>query len=82
MHKYVAIIQGPVEYLKEGVLVEEFKITQEEIDECREDDEDDAQVIDYILEEYHNTWEQGWCHAQVFTLGQYKIICPDFKSSI
>ena len=82
MHKYVAIIQGPKEYLKEEVLVEEFAITQEEIDECREEGEEDDEVIEYILEEYCNAWEQRWCRAQVFTLGQYRIIRPDFKSSI
>ena len=81
MHKYVALITGPKEYLKEEVRVETFEITQEEIDECREGDESDEQVIDYILDEYHNAWEQRWCRAQVVTLGQYKIIHPDFQES-
>jgi hypothetical protein len=79
MYKYVAIVKGPKEYLKEEVLVETFEITQEEIDECREDGESDEQVIDYILDEYAAEWEQRWCHAQVFTLGQYRIIRPDFQ---
>lgn len=81
MHKYVAIITGPKEYLKEEVRVETFEITQEEIDECREEDESDEQVIDYILDEYHNAWEQRWCRVQVVTLSQYKIIHPDFQES-
>lgn len=78
MHKYVALVRGPKEYLKEEVLIEKFEITQEEIDECREQGESDEEVIDYIIEEYHNTWEQRWCHAQLFTIGQYRIIDPNF----
>lgn len=80
-NKYVAIIRGPKEYLKEETLIEKFEITQEEIDECREAGEQDEEVIEYIIEEYHNEWEQRWCRAQVFTLGQYKIIDPDFQWS-
>ena len=78
-HKFVALVTGPKEYLKEEVLVEPFEITQEEIDECREGEESDEEVIEYILEEYGNAWGQRWCHAQVFTLGQYRIISPDFQ---
>lgn len=79
MHRYIAIVKGPKEYLKEEVLLEKFEITQEDIDEFREREESDDEVIDYIVEEYCNEWEQRWCHAQVFTLGQYKIIYPDFQ---
>lgn len=81
MNRYVAIVKGPKEYLKGEVLIETFEITQEEIDECREEGESDEEVIEYIIEEYHNEWEQRWCHAQVFTLGQYRIIHPDFQWS-
>jgi hypothetical protein len=79
MHKYIALIQGPKEYLKEEVLIEKFEITQEEIDDCREQGESDEQVIDYIIEEYNNSWEQRWCHVQLFTIGQYRIINPTFE---
>jgi len=80
-NKYVALVTGPKEYLKEEVLVEQFEISQAEIDECREGEESDEEVIAYILEEYENEWAQRWCHVQLFTLGQYKIIRPDFKWS-
>lgn len=76
--KYVAVITGPVEYLNSKTRIETFEITQEEIDECREEGESDEQVIDYILEEFNNEWEQRWCRAHVFTLGQYRILNPDF----
>jgi hypothetical protein len=78
MHKYVAVVQGPEPYLKGGVLIERFEITKEEIDECRDGDEYDEEVIEYIIEEYHNAWEQRWCRAQLFTIGQYRIIDPNF----
>ena len=79
MHKLVAIIQGPKEYLKREVRVERFEITQEEIDECREGDESDAEVLEYITEEYCNEWAQRWCNVQLFTLAQYRIIDPTFE---
>jgi hypothetical protein len=82
MYKYVALVTGPKEYLKEEVLIETFEITQEEIDDCRESEESDEQVIEYIIEDYNNGWEQRWCRAQVFTLSQYRIVDPFFEWKI
>jgi hypothetical protein len=82
MHKYVLLVTGPHPYLQGGPKIEEFEITQAEIEENREGSESDEEVISYLLDEACAEWEQRWCRAQAFTLGQYKIICPDFKSSI
>ena len=79
MNTYIAIITGPKEYLKEGVKVEQLKITQEEIDENREEGESDKEVIDYIIEEYRNEWEQRWCKVQLLTPAQYRMFDPNFK---
>ena len=79
MYKYVLLITGPIEYLKDGPKIEKLEITQDEIDECREEGESDEEVIDYILEEACAEWEQRWCHAQVFTLGQWGILQPNFE---
>ena len=82
MHKYVLLITGPHPYLKGGPKIEKFEITQEEIDECREGDESDEEVIDYILDEACAEWEQRWCRAQVFTEVQWKNFASDFFKSI
>lgn len=79
MHKYVAVITGPKEYLNEELRVERFYITEEDIADCREEGESEEETIEYILKEYRAEWEQRWCHAQLFTEAQYKIIDPDFQ---
>jgi len=79
MHKYVMLISGPITYLKDGPKIEKFEITQEEINDCREGDEGDDEVINYILEEACAEWEQRWCRAQVFTLAQWRVVQPAFE---
>lgn len=81
MNKYVALIQGPKEYLKDEVRVEKFEITQEDIADCREgfEEDTDEEIVEYLLEEYQNAWEQRWCGVQIFTLAQYRIIDPNFQ---
>jgi hypothetical protein len=78
MRNYVMIITGPKEYLKDSPKIEKFTITQEEIDELREGEESDDEVIEYILEEVCAEWEQRWCKAQVFTENQWN----NFSSKI
>ena len=79
MHKYILLISGPITYLKEGPKIEKFIITQEEIDECREEGESDEEVIEYILEEACAEWEQRWCRAQAFTESQWRVVQPKFE---
>lgn len=72
MITFKLLITGPKEYLKDGVLLEDLTITREEIEELREEDETDDDVIQYILEEEVNGWAQRWCKCQVFTLEEWQ----------
>jgi len=67
--KYKAIITGPKEYLPGGVKVEEFVITQEDINEylSEDDSETEEDAIEYYKEDYIAAWEQGWCKVQLLT---------------
>ena len=67
--KYKAIITGPKEYLPGGVLMEEFVITQDDINEYlgEEDSETEEDAINYYKEEYIAEWAQRWCTAQLLT---------------
>ena len=67
--KYKAIITGPKEYLPGGVLMEEFVITQDDINEYlgEEDSETEEDAINYYKEEYIAEWAQRWCNAQLIT---------------
>jgi len=82
MNKFFLIVTGPHPYLKEGPKIEEYTITQEEIEENREGDESDDEVIDYLLEEAVAEWEQRWCKAIVLdetTFRALKKSCLDFQ---
>ena len=74
MITFKLLITGPNKYLKDGVLLEDLTITDGEIEELREDDETDDDVIQYILEEEVNGWAQRWCKCQVFTLEEWQQI--------
>jgi hypothetical protein len=67
--KYIAIITGPKEYLPGGVKVEEFVITQEDIDDYLEEDDSETEedAINYYKEDYIAAWTQGWCNVQLLT---------------
>jgi hypothetical protein len=67
--KYKAIITGPKEYLPFGVRIEEFEITQEEIDDylAEDDSETEEDAINYYKEDYIASWEQNWCKVQLLT---------------
>jgi len=67
--KYKAIVTGPKEYLPGGILVEEFVITQEDINEylSEDDSETEEDAINYYKEDYVAGWAQRWCTAQLLT---------------
>ena len=67
--RYKAIVTGPKEYLPGGVLMEEFVITQEDINEYlgEEDSENTNVAINYYKEEYIAEWAQRWCNVQLIT---------------
>lgn len=67
--RYRAIVTGPKEYLPGEVLIEEFVITQEDINEylCENDSETEEDAINYYKEEYIAEWAQRWCNAVLFT---------------
>lgn len=72
--KYKAIITGPKEYLPGGVLMEEFVITQEDINEYlgEEASETEEDAINYYKEEYIAEWAQRWCNAQL--INKYEVM--------
>ena len=82
MHKFFLIITGPHPYLQAGPKIDEYSISQEEIDENREDDESDDEVINYLLGEAIAEWEQRWCRAFVLSEEEFKYLkksCLDFQ---
>jgi len=72
--KYKAIITGPKEYLKDGILVEDFEITENDVLEVIEEGESSEDVIDYLIEEYCATWEQRWCKVTLLTLEEFEEV--------
>jgi len=69
--KFYLRITGPKEYLPEGTKYEEHTITREDIDDSREEDEMDEDVIDYIIEQEIAAWEQHWCTVTQITKEEY-----------
>jgi hypothetical protein len=65
--KFKAIITGPEAYLPEGVKVEDFEITEQDVLEVIEEGETSEDAIAYIKEEYCATWEQHWCKVTLLT---------------
>ena len=67
--RYRAIVTGPKEYLPGEVLIEEFVITQEDINEYLGEDgsETEEDAINYYKEEYIAEWAQRWCNVQLIT---------------
>jgi hypothetical protein len=70
--KFYLLVTGPKEYLPSGSKVEEYEITQEEIDEVIEEGETEQEVIDYFIEGEIAAWEQHWCKAVVIDEEQYR----------
>jgi hypothetical protein len=73
--KFKAIISGPKEYLPEGVKIEDFEITEEDVLEAIEDEDGSSEeAINYLKEEYCAEWEQRWCKVNLMTLEQFEAI--------
>jgi hypothetical protein len=70
--KFHLRITGPKEYLPEGIKYEEHTITQEDIEDTREEGETDDDVIHYIIGEEISAWEQHWCNATLITKEEYE----------
>ena len=68
---FYLLVTGPKVYLPGGRKLEKIEITQEDIDEMREGDESDQDVIDYIINDAIAEWKQGWCKAVVITEDDY-----------
>lgn len=75
--KFISIVSGPQEYVKDGLLVKDFVITQDEIDEAMKESDDDFDtdddVMKYIIEEEIDMWQQRFCTC---------IIIPESKKDI
>jgi hypothetical protein len=69
---YYLLVTGPEVYLPGGRKLEAITVTQEEMDEIRDEDETEQDVIDYLAEEAIAEWAQGWCTAQVITKKEYE----------
>ena len=69
---FYLLVTGPEVYLPGGRKLEAITVTQEEIDEMRDEDETDQDVIDYLIEEEIAEWAQRWCTAQVITKREYE----------
>jgi len=73
--KFKAIISGPKEYLPDGVKIEDFEITEEDVLEAIEDEDGSSEeAINYLKEEYCAAWEQRWCKVNLLTLEQFEAI--------
>jgi hypothetical protein len=77
--RYKAIVTGPKEYLPGEVLIEEFVITQEDINEYlgEDDSETEEDAINYYKEEYIAVWAQRWCNAVLFTENELPLFDDD-----
>jgi hypothetical protein len=69
---FYLLVTGPKVYLPGGRKLEAITVTQEEMDEMRDEDETEQEVIDYFAEEAIAEWAQGWCIAQVITKEEYE----------
>jgi len=80
--KYIAVITGPKEYLPEGKLIEEFTISEEDIEDyLSEDDGTVEEAIEYFMDEYRAEWEQRWCNVQFYTMEEFEKI-SNYKPSL
>jgi hypothetical protein len=69
---FYLLVTGAKVYLPGGRKLEKIEITQEEMDEIRDEDETEQEVIDYFAEEAIAEWAQRWCIAQVITKEEYE----------
>jgi|LakMenEpi03Aug12_release.lakeMendotaPanAssembly.Ray.scaffolds.fasta_scaffold408459_1 hypothetical protein len=68
---FYLLVTGPKVYLPGGRKLEKIEITQEDIDDTREGDESDEDVLNYFIEDEISAWEQHWCKAVVITEDEY-----------
>jgi len=68
---FYLLVTGPKVYLPGGRKLEKIEITQEDIDDTREEDESDEDVLNYFIEDEISAWEQHWCKAVVITEDEY-----------
>ncbi len=69
--KFKAIITGPEAYLPEGVKVEDFEITEDDVLSVIEEGESSEDAIRYLKQEYCSDWEQHWCQVTLLTEEQF-----------
>lgn len=69
--RFKAIVEGPKEYLKNGVLIEDFEITEEDIEDFLEDGGTREEAIEYFKEEYCSAWEQRWCKVSLIGMDEF-----------
>jgi len=80
--RFIAIITGPEEYLDEGVKVEDFTISWDDILDAVEDldeegtppEEEVVDAIQHLKDEYAAEWEQRWCRAILMTEEQFELV--------
>ena len=80
--RFIAIITGPEEYLDEGVKVEDFTISWDDILDAIEDldeegnpsEEEVVDAIQYLKDDYAAEWEQRWCRAILMTEDQFELV--------
>ena len=80
--KYIAVITGPKEYLPGGKLIEEFTISEEDIEDYLSEDVGTVEeAIEYFMDEYSAEWEQRWCNVQFYTMEEFEKI-SNYKPSL
>jgi hypothetical protein len=62
-YKYTLIIQGPPEYVKNGILIQQLIITEEDLEEFPEMTKEEA--IKVLLNDEKDEWTQRWCTCTV-----------------
>ena len=69
---FYLLITGPESIVPEGFKVEKLVITQEDIEESREEGDTDNDVINYIIDDEAGGWEQHFCKVQVLSEKKYQ----------
>jgi hypothetical protein len=69
---FYLLITGPESIVPEGFKVEKLVITQEDIEESREEGDTDNDVINYIIDDEAGGWEQHFCRVQVLSEKKYQ----------
>ena len=69
---FYLLITGPESIVPEGLKVEKLVITQEDIEESREEGDTDDDVINYIIDDEAGGWEQHFCRVQVLSEKKYQ----------